>query len=58
MAKCFNKKPPHKFITPFIAEMVWRWESLKSILSGKDPLLTKETRENSPGLKYIRIIPS
>jgi len=39
----FGKKIPHKKVTPFIAAMVWRWEAIKSMFSGKDALVTKET---------------
>ena len=43
MANCFGKKPPHRLVTPTIAGLVWRWEAIKSMITGKDPLLTKET---------------
>lgn len=43
IARNFNKKPPHRKVTPFLAALVWRWEGLKSWFSGNDPLLTKET---------------
>ncbi len=43
IAKAFNKKPPHKKVTPLLAKIVWRLEAVKSFFSGKDPLLTKET---------------
>lgn len=43
IAKCFNKKPPYKRVTPFLAKIVWRWEAIKSRVTGSDPLLTKET---------------
>jgi len=43
IAKGFNKKPPHKKVTPFLAKIVWRWEAIKSRMTGNDPLLTKET---------------
>jgi len=39
----FNKKPPHKKVTPFIASIVWRLENIKGKITGKAPLLTKET---------------
>ncbi len=45
IANGFNKKPPHKKVTPFIAGIVRRLEGLKSIFGNKDPLLTKETAE-------------
>jgi dihydroflavonol-4-reductase len=43
IAGYFNKKPPYKEVTPLIAEMVWRWESIKARFTHKVPLLTKET---------------
>ena len=43
MANNFSKKPPHKKVTPLLAAIVWRWEALKAMFTGKDPLLTKET---------------
>ncbi len=43
MAHCFGKRPPHKKVTPFLAALVWRWEALKGLFTGKDPILTKET---------------
>jgi len=43
IAACFNKKPPYKKVTPLIASLVWRIQSLKSKMGSSDPLLTKET---------------
>ena len=43
IAKCFGKKPPSKRVTPFLAEVVWRMEAVKSWFNGKKHLLTKET---------------
>jgi len=43
IAHCFGKKPPHKKVTSFLAEIVWRIEALKGLFTGKKPLLTKET---------------
>ena len=43
IAKVFDKKIPHKKVTPFLAGIVWRLEAIKGILTGKAPLLTKET---------------
>ena len=39
----FNNKPPFKKVTPFIASIVWRMEAIKALITGKNPLLTKET---------------
>lgn len=43
MAKCFGKKPPKKNVTPLLAEIVWRLGAIKSSITGKKRLLTKET---------------
>jgi nucleoside-diphosphate-sugar epimerase len=43
MANCFGKKPPTRKVNHFLAEMVWRMEFIKSRLTGKKNLLTKET---------------
>ncbi len=43
IAKAFGKKAPHKKVTPLLAKIVWRLEAIKSLFTGKDPLLTKET---------------
>jgi dihydroflavonol-4-reductase len=47
IAKAFGKKPPHKKVTPLIAQIVWRLEAIKSIFSGKDPFVTKETAKTA-----------
>lgn len=47
MAKYFHKKAVHKKVTPFLANIVWRLEALKSKFTGKDPLLTKETAKTA-----------
>lgn len=43
IAKSLNKKLPHKKVTPFLASIVWRLEAIKGFITGKTPLLTKET---------------
>jgi dihydroflavonol-4-reductase len=43
IAKAFGKKPPYKKVTPLLAKIVWRLEAVKSLFTGKAPLLTKET---------------
>jgi nucleoside-diphosphate-sugar epimerase len=58
----FNKKVPHKKVTPLLAETIWRLESIKANVNNNDPLLTKETARtaqekvyynNSKLLKYL-----
>lgn len=53
IAQAFNKKPPHKKVTPFLAELVWRLEAVKGKLTGKDPLLTKETAKTAQAKVYF-----
>jgi dihydroflavonol-4-reductase len=43
IANSFGKKPPHREAKPWIGEIVWRIEHIKSLITGKEPLLTKET---------------
>lgn len=43
IADGFGKKRPHREATPFLGSIAWRMEALKATLSGKKPLLTKET---------------
>lgn len=47
IAKYFNKKPPHKKPAGWMMDLIWRIEAVKSKLSGKEPLLTKETVKTS-----------
>lgn len=39
-------KPPFK-VNPFIAEVAWRVEKLRSLLTGKEPAITRETARTS-----------
>ena len=43
IAKAFNRKPPYKKVTPFLAKTVVKWEAVKSLFTGKEPLITRET---------------
>jgi dihydroflavonol-4-reductase len=62
IAKAFGKKQPHRKVTPFIAGIVWRLEEIKRWVTGKNPLITKESAgtaltntyfENSKLLRYL-----
>lgn len=53
MAQCFGKKPPHKKVTPFMAALVWRLEAIKGMITGKAPLLTKETAHTAQARVYF-----
>lgn len=43
IADTFGKKRPSKLATPFLSGIAWRMEKARSIISGKKPLLTKES---------------
>ena len=47
MAIAFGKKPPSRKVNPSLAAIVWRIERVKSFLTGKEALLTKETAETA-----------
>ena len=53
IAKCFGKKPPHKKVTPFLGELIWRLEALKGKLTGSNLLLTKETVHTAQAKVYF-----
>jgi dihydroflavonol-4-reductase len=52
IARAFGKRIPHKKVSPFMASLVWRIEALKSIFSGKKPLLTRETANTAQTKVY------
>lgn len=43
MARHLGKKPPHIAAKPWMAEIVWRVEKIRGMITGKRPLLTRET---------------
>jgi nucleoside-diphosphate-sugar epimerase len=53
IANSFGKRPPHKKVTPFIAALVWRTEVVKSLLTGKEHLLDKETAHKALAKVYF-----
>ncbi|MDB5229515.1 MAG: dihydroflavonol-4-reductase [Chitinophagaceae bacterium] len=64
MATAFDKKPPYKKVTPVLAEIVWRAEAIKAKMTGKKPLLTKETARTAQAKvyfdnsKFLKLFPS
>ena len=73
MAQAFGKKAPSKKVTPLIAALTWRLESIKSRFTGTAPLLTRETVNTAltkveydnrkllnllPGFKYTPMLQS
>ena len=59
----FKKPQPHRLATPFLGEIAWRLEHLKSYFSGHRPLLTKESakvahsRTNFDNSKILKALP-
>lgn len=53
MAQAFGKRPPYRKVSPFLASVVWRFERLKSMFTGEDPLLTKETADTAQQKVYF-----
>jgi len=62
IADAFNKKRPHKEVTPMLAKLVSWLEAIKSSVTGNKPLVTKETAataiakvkfDNSKLLKFL-----
>ena len=43
IAENFDKKKPHREATKLQGSLAWRWEALASFITGKKPLLTRET---------------
>ncbi|GAB3826907.1 NAD-dependent epimerase/dehydratase family protein [Pontibacter rugosus] len=43
VARCFGKKAPGVKVPPMVAEVVWRLEHVRSWLTGRRPLITKDT---------------
>jgi len=53
IAKCFGKRAPYKKVSPFLAEMIWRAEEIKTRFTGKKHLLTKETARTAQAKVYF-----
>lgn len=53
IADGFGKKHPQKEATPFMGSIAWRMEKLKSMLSGKRPLLTRESARVAQSVTYF-----
>lgn len=53
IAEGLHRKPPHKEATPFLGQIAWRLEKIKSLFTGKKPLLTKETARIAQSVTYF-----
>lgn len=52
-ANAFGKKPPQREAKKWMGEIIWRLDKLKSILTGSNPLLTKETTRTAQTKVYF-----
>lgn len=43
VAQCFRRNPPSTQVPSWAAEVIWRLEHLRSVLTGARPLITKDT---------------
>ena len=53
IAAGFGKKPPSREATPFLAGIAWRKQRIKSLLSGKPSILTKESARVAQSHTYF-----
>lgn len=53
IAHVLNKEPATIYVTPWIRQISWRIEWLKSRITGKRPLITKETARTSGKVFYF-----
>ena len=47
IAEAFGKRKSYIMVTPFLKEIAWRVEAIKSLFTGESPLVTKETANTS-----------
>ena len=52
IADNFNKKRPHIKVSSFMSEIFWRLDFLKSKITGKAPLMTKNSARSSHSKSY------
>ena len=53
IADGFGKKRPNRNATPFLAGVAWRMEKIKSLISGKSSILTKESSRIAQSTTYF-----
>ncbi|MFT4023973.1 MAG: SDR family NAD(P)-dependent oxidoreductase [Flavihumibacter sp.] len=53
IAGAFGKKPPHRKASAWMGALAWRLEKLRSLFSGKKPLLTRETARVARSKTYF-----
>lgn len=53
VAEGFGKKPPQREAKKWMGELIWRLDKLKSMFTGSNPLLTKETSRTARAKVYF-----
>jgi nucleoside-diphosphate-sugar epimerase len=53
IADGLGKKHPNKEASPFMGNVAWRMEKLKAIMSGKRPMLTRESARVAQSVAYF-----
>ncbi|MEP6685073.1 MAG: NAD-dependent epimerase/dehydratase family protein [Parafilimonas sp.] len=53
IAEVFDKKPPHKKVSPFMADLIWRLEAVRSFFTRKAPFINKETAQAALAKVYF-----
>jgi dihydroflavonol-4-reductase len=53
IANAFGKQPPKREARPWMGALVWRLEHIKSLITGKEPLLTKETTRTAQAATFF-----
>lgn len=46
-------KPPKYYASPIMSELAWRLEKMRSLLTGKKPLITRETARNANNIRLF-----
>jgi len=52
-AESAGVKPPKYYAGPILSELAWRLEKLRSLLTGKKPLITRETARNANSVRLF-----
>ncbi len=52
IADGFQKKKPYRKVAPFLAELIWRAEGVRSLFTGSQPLLTRESASSAQAKRF------
>lgn len=52
LAQALGKRPPTKRVPPGLASVLWRLEAVRAFLTGKAPLITRETAQSASHRYY------